>query len=197
MNFVVQSADSTVPIADATVPVTDSGMTVVPPIVAAIAGAFVGAVATGLVAAIRGQRARRRELRALLLLIDAEVYGHMRLYESLQNKDLDGLFLDGLLFDASGLYTPRTEHWDESRGRLAQMLPVNHMKEIILYYKYLKDTVAATSPEGLAKHRLTSLAKDARRLLMQARAIRAEVKKYLKQLPSYEPEAYKSQQRRS
>jgi hypothetical protein len=95
------------------------------PIVAAIAGAFIGAVATGLFGMIRGWWQRRRERRALLLLIDAEVYGHILMYLSLQKIDLDELE-----FDASGLYKPRTEHWDELKGRLAQLLPVNHMKKL-------------------------------------------------------------------
>jgi hypothetical protein len=91
--------------------------------------------------------------------------------------------------DVTALYTPRTEHWDESRQRLSQILPVHHMSELILYYKYLKDTVAATSAEGLAVYRPTTLAKDAERLLTQAKAIRAEGKKYLMELPSNTPEA--------
>ena len=58
-------------------PLTDhtsiSGLIVLLPVVAAIAGAFFGAVATGLVRAVQDRQARNRERKGLLDLVHSEL----------------------------------------------------------------------------------------------------------------------------
>ncbi len=128
----------------------------------------------------------------MLLLVDAEVYGHIRIIEgavtdrqpTAQGQETPKpAGLDNVL---NQFHKPRTEDWDRAKDRLAQLLPADHMKAIIIYYKALKDIVDLTSLEETAQYRTRMLADLGQPLVAQATAVREKGKQFLKELPDYD-----------
>lgn len=148
-----------------------------------VIGGFVGAYTNGRVRAKEEQEALDRERRGLLLLIDAEVYSHVISLENLQEKLGSGQ--QTKVAKLNLLATPRSEDWDRSKERLAQLLPTGHMKDLIIYYKALKDIVAITSRAETEQYRGRLLAELGTPLIAQAKAIREHGKNYLEELPNY------------
>ncbi len=148
-----------------------------------IIGGFVGAYANGRVRAKEEQEKSGRERRGLLLLIDAEVYSHIIALEKKREELRSGQ--EATASKLNLLATPRSEDWNRSKERLAQLLPTDHMKNLIIYYKALKDIVEITSPAETEQYRGRLLAELGTPLIAQAEAIREQGKNYLKELPNY------------
>jgi hypothetical protein len=190
--LLVQTADSTVSAVDMTNPTRGSGLIVFLPVVGAVIGAIIGAFANGLYRDWQDKKAQDKERNALLLLVDAEVVGHIRIIEDAVEDQQSAAqhqqtpkhaALDKVL---NHYRTPRTEDWDRAKERLAQLLPADHMKAIIIYYKALKDIVDITSQEETAQYRTRLLAGLGLPLVAQARAIREKGRQFLKELPDYD-----------
>ncbi len=147
-------------------------------------GALGALILTIVYSEIQTWRNRGRERQALLLLLDAEVSSHIKIYERLKagwprkSQETEPGNIE--------LTTPRTQDWDDSRARLAQLICADHMRAIVIYYKMLRDIIASTSPEETKVERIEQLRVFADGLNKQAEAIRDKGKKYLKQLPDYD-----------
>jgi hypothetical protein len=104
----------------------DSEWIIFLPLVGAIVGGFVGAVATGLVRSIQDRNARNQERKGLLLLIDIEIFDN--------NKHLNGCIEEGGWFDVLSINRLRTGIWDDSKTRLTQLLSPIAVHALAVYY---------------------------------------------------------------
>jgi hypothetical protein len=157
-------------------------------VLGAVVGGFVGAFANGWIRDHQEKEAQDRERKGLLTLIDAEVHSHIIAWGNLK-EELDARkeepIKPAFKVDPNILATPRTEDWDRFKDRLAQLLEPGHMKDLIIYYKVLKDVVALTSHEPAERYRADVLSALSEPLIAQGNAIREHGKKYLKRLPDY------------
>ncbi len=125
---------------------------------------------------------RRRERRGLLLLMDAEVYSHI---VGLRNAGTSRAEGPEEVEALNSLSVPRMDNWDSCKERLAQLLPPDHVKDLVIYYKALRDIVDITSFDLTKSYRARILAALAPPLMAQANAIRSKGERYLKELPNY------------
>jgi hypothetical protein len=130
LNFVVQTAVSTAPTADTTTPAPNSALIVFLPLI----GAVVGAWANSWYRNREAEKARDEEREGLLILLSMEV--------STNNRSLE-TFLMGLAATpdenrASVAATLGSEAWDESKVRLAQLIPANFLAMLALCYNRIE-----------------------------------------------------------
>jgi hypothetical protein len=101
-----------------------TGWIVLPPLIGAIAGGFVGAWANSRFRNREVRRAEDEERNSLLFLIDTEV-GFIALYlEAVSKGPPSGVIPD-----------LRTDVWDTSQARLARLLPIGDMKYLAPYFE--------------------------------------------------------------
>jgi hypothetical protein len=112
-----------------------SDLIVLLPIVAAIAGAFFGAAANGLVGAWQSWRFRVRERKGLLRLLDGEIYYNETLLKQLKKNPS--------LIVWSSMGSLRSGNWDSAKTRLAQLIDLEHTKALNTYYSHVKTLVDA------------------------------------------------------
>jgi hypothetical protein len=134
LNVVVQTAVSTAPTADTTTPAPNSALIVFLPLIGAILGAVVGAWANSWYRNREAEKARDEEREGLLILLSMEV--------STNNRSLE-TFLMGLAATpdenrASVAATLGSEAWDESKVRLAQLIPANFLAMLALCYNRIE-----------------------------------------------------------
>lgn len=127
---------------------TGSGPIVFLPLVAAFVGAVIGAFANGLYRDWQDKKARERERRGLLILVDAEIKDNrMTLQHAYQ---LASRYQQPI---AARLHrTLRTEGWTDGKVSLAQLLPTSHIQAIVRYYDLVFElqTLAEAFSEDLA-----------------------------------------------
>jgi hypothetical protein len=104
-----------------------TGWIVLPPLIGAIAGGFVGAWANSRFKNREVRRAEDEERNSLLFLIDTEV-DFIALY---------ALYLEAVSKGPPSGVIPdlRTDVWDTSRARLARLLPIGDMKKLAPYFE--------------------------------------------------------------
>jgi hypothetical protein len=129
-NFVVvQSAVSTAGAADTTTAAPISGLIVFLPLVSAFVGGIVGAWANSWYRNQEAKKARKEEREGLLILLSMEVHTNNRSLET---------FLKGLAPPdenrANVAATVRSVVWDESKVRLAQLIPGRFLAMLAHYY---------------------------------------------------------------
>lgn len=108
-------------------------------------GALLGAAVTFVATTVRDRRIRNeleaRERAGLLRLIDTEVYvntGKLRMIRD-----------DPDIGEQYRAYSElHTSHWDESRGRLVQLLPKDHTSLLARYYAMLHGIGVNAGDEG-------------------------------------------------
>lgn len=100
--------------------VDGSALTSYLPLLSAAIGAFIGAAATGIFRYVEDKLARRQERKSLLLLIDAEVYEHMRILREAQ-RAIQELEEVGYGKVAHDIQTIKTVDWEATKQRLAQL----------------------------------------------------------------------------
>ncbi len=103
-----------------------SGLLVFLPLVGAILGAvvggFVGAYANGRIRDREERKARERELKALLLLVDVEIWANdERLKACIDQGSFDPFAVAGL----------RTEDWDSSKAKLAELVGTSQFDTVV------------------------------------------------------------------
>jgi hypothetical protein len=121
----IPTATSTAPGADSAVPAATSGLIVFLPLVGAIAGGFVGAVATGLVRSYQDRKARNQERKGLLDLIGSELTYNISLIGTVKGQGDSA---------AGVIHNLRTDVWESVQVRLAQLLPKDELDMILYYY---------------------------------------------------------------
>ena len=84
-----------------------------------------------------GKKQKDQERKGLLLLLDAEIHDN--------NEKLDDSY-GGDVFRESGVLALRTESWDGSKVRLAQLLPAQHVYALTKYYEHLRWVQEETTP---------------------------------------------------
>ena len=129
-NFVVvQSAVATAGAADTTTAAPVSGLIVFLPVVSAFVGAIIGAWMNSLFRNRELKKARDEEREGLLILLSEEVHTNNRILET---------FLKELAPPdenrANVAATVHSEVWDESRVRLAQLIPAWFLSMLATYY---------------------------------------------------------------
>ena len=119
-----------------------------------------------------------------------ELFSHIQklkrakgLVQQSQEKSIESIPMAAILNEFA---TRRTEDWDRVKERLAQLLPLEHMNALIVYYKDVKDILTLASHEELKEHGLKFWAALGFPLIDDAIAIREQGKKYLKVLPDYD-----------
>ncbi len=100
---------------------TNSALIVFLPLVAAFVGAIIGACANSWYRNREAKKAEDRERKGLLLLIGGELLSNYHTFCTVTKRDVIASHL-------------RTEVWDESRARFAQLLPSNHLEALVGYY---------------------------------------------------------------
>lgn len=127
---------------------TTSGLIVFLPLVAAFIGAVIGAFANGLYRDWQDRKARDRERKGLLTLVDAEIDDN-RL--TLQNAHRLTTSYPPMVPPLN--QTLRIEGWTDGKVRLAQLLPTSHIQAIVRYYDLVFQlrTLAEAFTEDLAQ----------------------------------------------
>lgn len=146
---------------------------------------------------VRAWLDRRRERKALLRIIDSEVYENMAVLEGMIDYP-----------ELADQYPSRaavvTDAWDQAQGRLAQLLPSDHITLLVRHYAsvrriraVLEDPERPTAQrkgkdmrvrlENVKKKRLVLLSSLANSACEDGEAIRQKGKKYIKTLPDYFP----------
>src|SRR5918995_5290750 len=125
-NFVVQTAVSTAGAADTTTPASNVGLIALLPLVGAVLGAvvggFVGAYANSKARDRQAKKARDEEREGLLILLSTEIDMNNQVLEAFlkflaAKPDID--YAHRHMIAA----TLRSAVWDESKVRLAQLIP--------------------------------------------------------------------------
>ena len=163
------------------------------------AGAVVVALLTIFYDRVRAWLDRRQERKALLRILDSEIYEN--------NAVLEGMIeYPGLADQYPSRATLITDAWDQAQGRLAQLLPSAHITLLVRHYAtvrrirvVLKDPETPTSTrkgkdmrvklEGVKKKRLVLLSALANSAHEDGEAVRQKGKKYIKTLPDYFPKS--------
>lgn len=107
----------------------DSALIAFLPVIAAVAGAFFGAVVTVAVGIVRDGRARQRECVALMRLLAAEVIVNRGVFDQRKKRADIAAHLS-------------TAIWDESRVKLVQLIEPEDIATLVRYYetiKYVRD----------------------------------------------------------
>jgi hypothetical protein len=162
------------------------------PVLSAVLGAVFGAAATGLVRFVGERRSDRRERRALMLLIDAEVYDHLRVLRGAQVAK-QGLAKHGA--DSTQYVFPsiKTSDWDATKQRLAHLLPSGYMQSLVIYYMAVEGVSIDASSELLKDQptnqklaaRVYSIANGADALIPFANEIRRMCERVVGETPEY------------
>jgi hypothetical protein len=131
LNFVVQSAVSTAGAANTITPASTASLIAILPLVGAVVGGIVGAWANSWYRNRETKKARKQELEGLMILLGTEVRTNdIALRNFLESTsaqpDSDKRALVGLVHNVV---------WDESRARLAQLLPrTTEIAKVAVYY---------------------------------------------------------------
>ncbi len=123
----------------------DSALIVFLPLVGAVLGAIVGALANGWYRDREAKKAEDREREGLLRLIDLEVqYNKLQLHIGIKGE--------ARLFDLLSINKPSTDIWDRSAVRLTQLLTPIEASALAVYYKEIAKILNAIEASATPRH---------------------------------------------
>jgi hypothetical protein len=151
---------------------TNSGLIVFLPLVGAVVGAIIGAWANSWYRDREAKKVENRELKALMTLIFAEYgdnHGLLKLLSSESNR-----------LEVRSLTNLQTVTLDDSKVRLAQLLPADHVTALVRYYGQIRRLLDNINDEEIPPDIKQGIVQDdAKRAQEYGKAAIAYATKYL------------------